>query len=146
MIPKGRLYTSNPAGLKKINFDADILLITRAGVNIPGTETVRDLSPSVDLFQTFLNSWKNRPGPEWWPQYEERFLIELKSNLKINALRDVYKRLLRGKHVVLVCFCHDHRYCHRRLVGEFFNNYGVTAEELNPITIEQITLFYEFKT
>ena len=39
--------------------------------------------------------------------------------------------------MVLVCFCHDHRYCHRRLVGEFFAPYGVKSEELNPILIEQ---------
>ena len=141
MNPKGKLYTSNLAGLKRINFEADVLLITRASVEIAGTTIVKDLAPSVDLFQTFLNSWKNRPGPDWWPRYEERFLIELKSNIKINALRDVYRSLNQGKNVVLVCFCADHRHCHRRLVGEFFKANGVEAEELNPITIEQITIF-----
>lgn len=141
MNPQGKVFTSNPAGLKKINFDADILLITRAGVEIAGAEIVRDLSPSTDLFHTYLNQWKDRPGDEWWSKYEARFLIELKSNTKLNALRDVYKRLLRGKNVVLVCFCKDHRYCHRKLVGEFFEQYGVEVQELNPITVEQITLF-----
>lgn len=139
--PTGKLYTSNPAGLKKINFEADILLITRAGVEIPTAEIIRELAPSSDLFHTYLEYWRGKPGPEWWPRYEERFAIELKSNEKLVALRDVYKRLLRGKNVVLVCFCKDHRYCHRKLVGDFFEEYGVKAEELNPITVEQINLF-----
>lgn len=141
MAPIGQLYTTNPGGLKKITFDADVLLITRAGVDIPGTELIRDLSPSSELFQTFLNSWKDKPGSEWWSKYEEKFKLEMKSNIKVNALRDVYKRLLQGKNVVLVCFCKDHRFCHRKLVGDFFDEYGVKAIELNPILVKQITLF-----
>jgi uncharacterized protein YeaO (DUF488 family) len=138
---RGKLYTSNLAGLKKLNFDADVILITRAGVEVPGTEIIRELSPSKGLFQRFISSWKDQEDYSWWPQYEERFVIELKSNEKLNALRDVYKRLLEGKNVVLVCFCRDHRYCHRRLVGEFFEQYDVDVEELNPIKYEQISLF-----
>jgi len=141
MQPTGKLYTSNPSGLRKLKMDADILLITRAGAEISGAELLRDLAPSSELFHTYLDQWKHRSGPEWWPRYEERFLIELKSNVKLNALRDVYKRLLQGRNVVLVCFCPDHRYCHRRLVGEFFAQYGVHAEELNPVTVEQVTFF-----
>jgi uncharacterized protein YeaO (DUF488 family) len=139
--PVGKLYTSNPAGLKKIDFEADVLLITRAGVEVPNTEIIRDLAPSSDLFHTYLERWKDKPGAEWWPRYEERFKNELRSNVKLVALRDVYKRLLRGKNVVLVCFCKDHRYCHRKLVGEFYKEYGVQAEELNPVQVEQINLF-----
>lgn len=141
MGTKGKLYTSNLAGLKKLSIEAEILLITRAGVEVPGIEIVRDLSPSQDLFQTYVNRWKDQESYDWWPQYEERFMIELKSNTKINALRDVYKKIIQGGNVVLVCFCKDHRYCHRRLVGEFFEQYDVNVEELNPIKHEQITFF-----
>lgn len=141
MCLKGKLYTSNLAGLKKKNFDADVLLITRAGVEVPGVEIIRDLSPSNGLFQKYLNSWKDHPDYSWWPKYEERFMIELTSDVKLNALRDIYKRLLHGENIILVCFCKDHRYCHRRLVGEFFEKYDVQVSELNPVKYEQITLF-----
>lgn len=141
MIPKGHLFTSNPAGLKKVDFNADILLITRAGPELENVEIMRDLAPSSELFQRFVNNWKDSGNFDWWPQYEEKFKIEMKSNIKLQALRDVYKRLYKGKNVILVCFCKDHRYCHRRLVGDFFEEYGIHATELNPITIEQITLF-----
>ncbi|WP_246369825.1 DUF488 family protein [Saccharibacillus deserti] len=139
--PTGRLYTSNLPGLKKLNKTADRLLITRAGAEISNVEPVRALSPSPELFHTYLDEWKDRPDKGWWPEYERRFRRELESGEKRTALREVYKRLLRGQDVVLICFCKDHRYCHRRLVGEFYGEYGVQAEELNPVTVEQIDLF-----
>ncbi|OUS75157.1 hypothetical protein B1748_18650 [Paenibacillus sp. MY03] len=140
--PSGKLYTCNASGLHKVNFEADRLLITRAGNEIRDTETVRDLSPSPDLFRTALQEWKNKlDEEEWWPLYEKRFLKELEWETRVKALREVYKRLIAGKNVVLICFCPDHRYCHRKLVGEFFNKYGVEVQELNPIKVEQIKLF-----
>lgn len=140
--PPGKLYTCNARGLKKVNFPADILMITRAGFEVPNAEIIRDLSPSPDLFQTYLNEWKDKePYEVWWPKYEKRFLAELKLESRVVALRDVYKRLIVGHNVILVCFCKDHRYCHRRLVGEFFEQFGVKAQELNPIEVEQINLF-----
>lgn len=139
--PMGKLYTSNLPGLKKLKADADRLLITRAGAEISKVEVVRALSPSADLFHTILNKRKELNDNSWWPEYERRFNQELTSEEKLRALRDVYKRLLRGQNVVLICFCKDHRYCHRRLVGQFFAQYGVEAEELNPITVEQLELF-----
>ncbi|MEW4368935.1 DUF488 family protein, N3 subclade [Paenibacillus kandeliae] len=139
--PMGKLYTSNLPGLKKLNTDADRLLITRAGAEISNVEVVRALSPSADLFHTIWNKRKELTDNSWWPEYERRFKQELTSEEKLHALRDVYKRLLRGQNVVLICFCKDHRYCHRRLVGQFFAQYGVEAEELNPITVEQLELF-----
>lgn len=139
--PSGRLYTSNLPGLKKLKTQADRLLITRAGAEISNVEPVRALSPSPELFHTYLDEWRERPDKSWWPEYERRFRKELESEEKLPALRDVYKRLLRGQDVALICFCKDHRYCHRRLVGEFFEDYGVQAEELNPIAAEQMDLF-----
>lgn len=139
--PTGMLYTSNPAGLKNLNIEAEVWQITRGGLTLPNVILEKKLSPSSSLFQTFIQDWKGKPFNQWWPKYEKKFLIELETEEKIRGLRDVYKRLLLGKNVVLVCFCKDHRYCHRRLVGEFFKPYGVKAIELNPISQEQISLF-----
>ncbi|RIX59627.1 DUF488 domain-containing protein [Paenibacillus nanensis] len=141
MTHTGQLFTSNPAGLKKIDFDASILLITRAGPEIDRVEIVRDLAPSPQLFQALLSKRKASDNYDWWPEFEEKFNFELQSGIKLQALRDVYKRLRKGENVVLVCFCKDHRYCHRRLVGKFFDEYGYTSTELNPVTVEQMTLF-----
>ncbi|WP_047150829.1 DUF488 domain-containing protein [Aneurinibacillus tyrosinisolvens] len=139
--PPGKLYTTNPAGLKNLKVEAELWQITRAGYDLPDTVIVKNLSPSPELFKRFIRSWKGKPPKEWWPEYENLFSKELETDEKIRSLRDVYKKLLQGKNVVLICFCADHRYCHRRLVGEFFLPYGVKAEELNPVLVEQITLF-----
>ncbi|SFE35471.1 Uncharacterized conserved protein YeaO, DUF488 family [Paenibacillus algorifonticola] len=141
MLPSGKLYTSNLNGLKKINFEAKKLMITRAEMAIEDVAMCQALAPSQELFQFSLDGRKEDADFAWWPKYEERFVAELQFDRKLEALRQVYRMLLEGSHVVLVCFCHDHRYCHRRLVGEFFEPYGVKAEELNPILIEQMKLF-----
>lgn len=140
-IPKGKLYTSNPAGLKFFKEEADLLQIMRAGPDLVNTIRVKELSPSDQLFQSYIRSWRTKPPEKWWPLYEERFMDELKTEEKIYGLREVYKKLLLGRNVVLICFCDDHRICHRKLVGEFFKPYGVEAIELNPIRSEQISLF-----
>jgi uncharacterized protein YeaO (DUF488 family) len=139
--PSGKLYTSNVEGLKFAPSHAEIWQITRAGHAISGAIVVRNLSPSPQLFQRYLKEWKGTNPQEWWPLYENVFLSELREEEKLKSLRDIYKKLLQGKDIVLLCFCMDHRYCHRRLVGEFFEPYGVTAVELNPIKEEQLSLF-----
>lgn len=141
LVPTGKLYTSNVTGLKKVIFPADVLLITRAGYEVQNTTIVRELSPSAELFHTYFTQWKDEPTYDWWVNYEQRFNVELKSEEKIKALREVYKKLRQGKNIVLLCFCKDHRYCHRRLVGDFFAPFGVNAEELNPVQVEQVTFF-----
>lgn len=140
-VPKGKLFTSNPAGLKYLKEKAEIWQIMRGGPDLPNAIRVRKLSPSDQLFQSYVRAWRKKPSAEWWPIYEERFMDELKTEEKLQGLRTVYKKLLLGHNVVLICFCDDHRICHRRLVGEFFKPYGVNAIELNPVRSEQISLF-----
>lgn len=76
----------------------------------------------------------------------------MKTVEKLISLREIYRKLLEGKNIVLLCFCRDHKYCHRRLVAEFFNQYGIEVEELNPLKSkiiindpsEQLSIFVEW--
>lgn len=142
-VPTGKLYTSNVSGLRRLNANAEIWQITRSGITIPKAVLVRNLSPSPELYNTYLNEWKHLTPKVWWHKYEERFLNELKTDDKLNCLREIYKKLFAGINIVLVCFCRDHNYCHRKLVGEFFIPYGIIAQELNPIQTEQLSLILE---
>jgi uncharacterized protein YeaO (DUF488 family) len=141
--PIGKLFTTNPSGIKKLEIEAELWQIMRSAQSLPNTIQVKSLSPSKQLFLKYDQDWKGNPYNEWWPKYERFFLEELKSPGKIQSLREIYKKLVAGKNIVLICFCSDHRYCHRRLVGEFFKPYGVTVTELNPIKIEQLSIFQE---
>lgn len=136
----GRLYTSNPQGLKSLTTDGEIWQITRAGLDLPGTIRVKELAPSPYLFRRFNSQWKFMDPQKWWPSYEQLFTRELQTPEKINALRMLYRKLAQGTDVVLVCFCHDHHYCHRKLVGDFFEPYGIHAVELNPLKYRQLSL------
>ncbi|MCJ7843287.1 DUF488 domain-containing protein [Lederbergia sp. NSJ-179] len=140
-VPTGKLYTSNPAGLKFLKEEAELWQIMRAGHELSGAIRVKELSPSDQLFHTYIREWKGLPSEKWWPYYEEQFMREMKTDEKLQGLRAIYKKLLLGHTIVLICFCDDHRICHRRLVGGFFKQYGVEAVELNPVTTEQISLF-----
>lgn len=137
----GKLYTSNPAGIKLLEVDAEIWQITRGKTTLPDMISVKELSPSNHLFQRFLQEWKGNPGDEWWSIYEKEFLQELTTDEKLHGLRKIYKKLYQGQNIVLVCFCKDHNFCHRRLVGEFFKPYGIEAIELNPINNDQLSFF-----
>lgn len=137
--PNGKLFTSNPNGLKKLKVDAELWQITRAGIDIPNATVVRELSPSPELYHQYITQWKGLPPQDWWTQYEQRFLKELNSPDKLQLLRKIYCKLLKNINIVLICFCQDHLHCHRRLVGDFFRAYDVEVEELNPLM--QLSMF-----
>lgn len=141
--PTGKLFTSNPAGLKNLEVEAELWQIMRAGHTLPNCIEVKTLSPSKPLFLKYNQEWKGLPYQEWWPKYEKQFNEELKKEAVLQSLRDIYRKLLAGTNVVLICFCNDHRYCHRRLVAEFFKPYGVEPKELNPVKVEQLSIFSE---
>ena len=141
--PAGKLYTSNVGGLDKLDFDAELWQITRAGFLIPNATLVRSLSPSSELFSMYAKKWRYLSPRMWCPTYEEMFLKELQTDEKINSLRLAYRKLLDGINIVLICFCKDHNFCHRKLVGEFFVQYDINVIELNPIEREQLTFFME---
>lgn len=146
--PTGLLFTSNVNGLRNLKIESDIWQITRAGT-IPNSTLVRGLAPSSELFEKYLREWKNLPGKEWWQEYENRFLEELRSEEKLDCLREVYRRLMSGTNIVLVCFCKNYNYCHRKLVAEFFKQYDIISEELDPkldteldqVSHEQLAIF-----
>lgn len=141
--PMGTLFTTNPAGLRKITFteETEMWQITRAGKELPGGVIVKELAPSPKLFNMFVENWKGNPPHTWWNEYEKAFQEELKTEEKLVVLRELYKKLLQGRNIVLVCFCRDHQYCHRKLVADFFAKYSVEVQELNPIENEQLFLF-----
>ena len=145
--PIGKLYTSNPDKLKYLDVKAEIWQITRSNTLLVNEAIlVRGLAPSDQLFNKYINKWKNTPAGNWWHEYEELFLKELGNEEKLSNLRLLYKKIMEGINIVLLCFCKDANYCHRRLVGEFFNQYGIKSielngDELNKSKPKQLTIF-----
>ncbi|MBM7853901.1 uncharacterized protein YeaO (DUF488 family) [Desulfohalotomaculum tongense] len=146
MKKEGLVITTNVSSLKKLKCD-QIWLIARAGKEIPGTLRVRELAPSKQLFQRYINEWRFKDPEEWWHLYREQFYNELNKEEKLKPLRYLWKLVKSGETIALVCFCRDYRYCHRSLVGDFLRNAGLVVKEFSSkesssiSKYEQISLF-----
>lgn len=128
---KGKVFTASVSQMKEIQPNCEeIWLITRAGADIPNTIRVRGLAPGPELYKDFIEKWKDSDPKEWWPKYQERFMEELKLPEKRMALRKLWRLLLEGKNIGLLCFCSDYRYCHRTIVGEVLSKEGAQVEEV----------------
>lgn len=124
----GTLWTTDVGALRYTRAD-EHWLVTRGGGDIVGTIRVRELAPSPALFHQYVTRWRGRPPEEWWGRYEGAFKAEMKNPVVMEALRRLYRRLQDGTNVALVCYCRDPEHCHRRLLGDFLSNHGVTVLE-----------------
>lgn len=100
-------------------------LITRGGNDIAGFERVKALAPNRELFVQYLREWKGSPASEWWAEYRRRFIVQLNDQPAKRYLRLLWQLVQSNHSVVLACFCADESRCHRRLVGDFLQHYGV---------------------
>lgn len=143
MEVKGQIITASISSIKNIECD-EIWRITRVNTEISGTIWVPELAPSSNLYNKYLKEWKNKPGETWWAIYEKKFREELLLPTTVKTLRKLWRLAEQGRRIALVCFCVDSRYCHRRLVGDFFEMHGMRVEEITktqnnselPIQIE----------
>lgn len=80
------------------------------------------LAPTWELVMGMKN------GKISWPQYEEGYTRLL--NERLRTRRPEFVQLIersKKQDIVLVCFCTDERYCHRRLAKEFLDRLAATA-------------------
>ena len=117
-------------------------LITRVEAKIEGILWVPALAPSQRLFKKYLEDWKGTLVEDYWPEYVEMFQQELKQKSKLKALRRIWQLSSQGVSVVLFCYCQSPEHCHRRLVGDFLKEHGVTVTEFVP---RQDVLFDDIK-
>ncbi|HPF44849.1 MAG TPA: DUF488 domain-containing protein [Syntrophomonadaceae bacterium] len=136
---QGYVITSSLAMADQLTCD-EIWQITFSGQVIKGARWVPNLAPSATLFNKYRLLWQGRPEEEWWPQYEAAFKEEMTSHAGINQLRQLWKLVNEGKVIALVCFCEDHRYCHRRLIAEILEKSGIKTKEYRPPVIEKIEI------
>lgn len=96
------------------------------------------LSPSPMLFGDYHKRWKNHrftseeqellnatPNATWWDVYTPRFLSEMNTRDDMKrALARVEHLLNQGTNVLFICFCKEELHCHRRLLGDYFEEKG----------------------
>jgi uncharacterized protein YeaO (DUF488 family) len=83
---------------------------------------VPELAPDDALFDKYEKNIKSHKWTkEEWNGYEEAFRKLMMERKKAKELMRSLAReyaISDTKHVTLLCFCPDERYCHRRLVKE----------------------------
>lgn len=131
-LTKGTLYLCSIRDLEMYDVLDDKFFISRfvkdhSTLRKYGFVQVAELAPSKGLVQGYLKlkqegNW-NKDTFETW--YKPLFLLEVKEVKELRtALNQVYKLLKSGKDVVLACYCHDSRLCHRKIIGEEFSKLG----------------------
>lgn len=98
--------------------------------NPVGFVHVPQLSPSLALFRK-TQQWKKQSQhpSEWWPEYVQQFIAEMRSRPDmVRALARLEQVLRDGVHVRLFCYCKDVRYCHRLLIGEEIVRRGMNVD------------------
>ena len=97
-------------------------LITRGGEGLPGYKRVPELAPSQELFDKYLTRWKDKPASLWWGKYKSEFMKQFKDPQFIMKLALLYEKVHnQNQNILLVCFCEDVEYCHRKLIASFLS-------------------------
>jgi uncharacterized protein YeaO (DUF488 family) len=85
-------------------------------------------APSWELLR-----WARNDGctDATWETYSERYTAEMRRSYRKH--RAAWDELLARGHVVLVCYCVDHRRCHRSLLASILVKLGAVYDgELSP--------------
>ena len=119
---------TNIRNAKASDFD-EIWAIVRSLKNKSGALTqVSELSPSWDLFKTYLSlkeqgAWN---ADTFAQIYRPRFLDQMARDPRAQARLDkLISKHQEGKHIALVCFCTDVSLCHRSIISEMLTARGI---------------------
>jgi len=134
----GRLITVSLALCKEVQCD-ERWQITRSPDVSDSLIWVPELGPGRELFEKYNKDWRYEDPQTWWPQYRQRFMDELESDEKKVFLRILWKKIMSGKTIALVCFCPNAAICHRSLVAEFLSGYGIETFEYQSVKPERIS-------
>lgn len=96
------------------------LFIVRKSGNVKDNRLIHvpNLSPSEALLNKY-NNWKHRiEKAVWWVEYEKLFNEEMKQPVFVKNIERISQRLKEGRHVYLICYCQQNKYCHRSLVKQ----------------------------
>lgn len=124
----GSLYLSSISNIKKIPDNVIKLLITRKPIkNYKKYDIyyVPSLAPSLQLFSEYSS------GNKSWKEFVFTFRRDMILNKELNIYLDkVYKQIMSGKNVALICYCSDSDKCHRGIIANYFKELGVIINNI----------------
>lgn len=116
------IYTTYFAKLKKLPLGIIPISICGKAPDWYNGIQYKKLAPSYNLLMT----WKQNHDDDY---YIERFNREVLGRLdKDSVIKELYK-LSEGKDIALVCYEKSGDFCHRYLVSEWLNEFGIECKE-----------------
>lgn len=116
-----KIYTSYFANLRKIPGDIIPISICRKPPNGYNGLEYKGLAPSLSL----LSAWKKSPNEKAYRKVFCNILDRLDPHMILNDLLNMSE----GRDIVLICYEHPSKFCHRHLVAEWLNEHGYNVEE-----------------
>lgn len=115
--------------IRSINYESydEVWAIVRSLKNPENMKHVPALSPSWNLFKTYLNL---RDAGKWntgsfRDVYMPVFLREMRSSAVRDKLTELVRLDRQGKRICLACFCPDETLCHRIIVAGILQYAGI---------------------
>ena len=114
------IVIENIERVREHDYDEVWAIVRKLKSNPCNFRHVKDLSPSLELLNTFIEL---RGNGEWNKQafdeiYLPRFLKEIKDNEHARELLyELYDRDSSGESIALTCFCDDEIICHRSVIA-----------------------------
>lgn len=115
--------------IRSINYvDYDeVWAIVRSIKNLGKMKHVPELSPSWNLFNTYLSL---RNAGKWNTAsfrniYVPTFLQEMQNAAACNKITELIDLDRKGKRICLACFCPDETLCHRSIIAGILQNKGI---------------------
>lgn len=103
-----------------IQYDETWAIVRSLKNPIKGVKQVADLSPTKQLFYSYLN-WKKAGiwnNDTFATKYVPAFINGLKANPNAKALlAELVDKAQAGKNICLLCFCPDETLCHRSIIA-----------------------------
>lgn len=115
-----RITSISQLRYETIQYDETWAIVRSLKKPIKGVKQVADLSPSNNLFYSYLN-WKKQGiwnAETFETKYVPTFIKELKANPNVQPLlAELVDKAKAGKNICLLCFCPDETLCHRSIIA-----------------------------
>lgn len=118
------IYVLNIKDANLHDYD-EVWAIMRSYKGSPYFKHVPELSPSWDLFKTYLSLRDSRKwdGNAFDQIYFPRFVKEMESEMAQCKLRELMQKSLYGN-IAVCCTCANLYLCHRMIIGTICAKYG----------------------
>ena len=134
------IYTSYFGNIKRIleeNKNVEFFSIAGKSPDFYKNENRFELSilaPRYTWWKEWYVKFKDYPeSKELVDFYKEKYSETVLKNLNPHSIVNTLYRISDGKDIILLCYETPEKFCHRKLVSDWFNDNGITCREYKVV-------------